>query len=203
VEDAWFCHKCGKPQRELKQADPEEVSPTAPVAVAIPSLPPPATDEIGFRNRVAVRVAVLCAGSAWMLAQVCSLLVLSGFWIVLWFIVAGFIAVYVYHRRTGVFLSTRSGARLGWLTGTFCFLIALVMFLLSIVWMGSDGQFKERLREQVMSQGTPNVDEALRMLESPPAIAVMVVFAVIFGYLVSVGLPMLGGILGAKVLEKE
>jgi hypothetical protein len=35
------------------------------------------------------------------------------------FLAAGFLAVYLYSRRTGQTLSIRSGARMGWITGIF------------------------------------------------------------------------------------
>ena len=37
------------------------------------------------------------------------------------FVAAGFLAVYLYSRRTGQMLSLRSGARMGWITGIFSF----------------------------------------------------------------------------------
>jgi hypothetical protein len=203
VEDAWFCHKCGKPQRDIRPAEREEVAAPTPAVVIGPLLAPAPTDEIGFRNRLAVRIAVLCAGLAWMLAQLCSLLVLSVLWIVLWMTLAGFIAVYFYHRRTGVFLSPRGGARMGWLTGTFCFLIAVVMAALNFLVVSGQNGLKEMFREQIRSQNPPNMDEALKMLDSPAALGLIAVFVLIFFYVMSIVLPMIGGALGAKVLEKE
>ena len=40
---------------------------------------------------------------------------------------AGFLAVFLYRRRTGQRLSVASGARLGWICGIFGFVIVAVM----------------------------------------------------------------------------
>src|SRR5271166_3623640 len=62
--DALFCHKCGKPQRDLIGAEPEEsLPPTVPqtLAAEVPSqkAPPQKSPPVGFRNPIAVRVALL------------------------------------------------------------------------------------------------------------------------------------------------
>jgi hypothetical protein len=111
--------------------------------------------------------------------------------------------VYLYHRRTGLLVSVRSGARLGWLTGVFCFLIALILFLLTLAVATTQGGFTALFRQQMEAQGAPNVDEMMRMLESPGAAGMIVAFSVIFGFFLLVMLPILGGALCAKVLEKE
>ena len=48
-----------------------------------------------------------------------------------------------------------------------------------------------------------NLDEMQRMLESPTGLAGVVFFSLIMLFLFSTLLPMLGGAMGAKVLEKE
>src|SRR5258708_28410835 len=56
-EDARFCHKCGKPQREeplipQEAAEPQPPPPPPP----LPTLEPP---RIGFHNAPAVRIALI------------------------------------------------------------------------------------------------------------------------------------------------
>ncbi|HYL84477.1 MAG TPA: zinc ribbon domain-containing protein, partial [Candidatus Angelobacter sp.] len=62
--DARFCHKCGKPQYDYPGLA-EETAPPEPPPVALPA-PAPITD-IGFHNRIAVRIGFLAAVTAILL----------------------------------------------------------------------------------------------------------------------------------------
>ncbi len=105
--DSLFCHKCGKPQREVLEPEPEpEIVVDVVAAPAVPDVPP-ATLPLNFHNPVAVRVAFTVALIATLLSWIPALNV------ILW-VAAGFFAVYLYRRRTGVFLNVRAGVRLGW-----------------------------------------------------------------------------------------
>ena len=205
VEDALFCHKCGKPQREIGPAEPETIeAPVEPPAPSIGLTPaPPTPGEINFHNRSAVGIAMLCAVGAWILINVSTGLVVTALWAIPWLVVAGFCAVYLYHRRTGILLSVGKGARLGWLTGVFSFLIALVLFVVTIIIASTQGGFLTMFRAQMEAQAGPNIDEVTKVLESPASVALMLIFGLLFGFCVTVVLPVLGGALCAKVLEKE
>jgi hypothetical protein len=204
VEDALFCHKCGRPQREIGPAEPEVIAPP-PLPTIRGDLPRalPSLQEITFHNGIAVRIALLCAVGAWILINVTSQLVLPAIWIVPWLTASGFLAVYLYHRRTGLLVTVKSGARLGWLTGIFCFLIAMILFLLTIAVATTQGGFTAMFRQQMEAQGAANVDEMIRLLESPGAMGMIVIFGTIMGFLLMVTPPIIGGALCAKVLEKE
>src|SRR4051794_8860906 len=116
--DSLFCHKCGKPQREV--AEPEIVTQPIPPP-PLPEAPPsPASLPLNFHNPVAVRVAATVALIATLLSWIPALN------IILW-LAAGFFAVYLYRRRTGVFLNVRAGVRLGWITGVLMFVITTVI----------------------------------------------------------------------------
>ena len=54
---------------------------------------------------------------------------------------AGFLAVYLYHRRTGQPLTTGAGARMGWITGAFLFGIAALLFTVGFVSQVNNGGF--------------------------------------------------------------
>jgi hypothetical protein len=204
VEDALFCHKCGRPQRDVGPAEPEPAAPP-PLPTFhgdIPRIKPP-VPEITFHNGIAVRIAMVCAVGAWILINVSSQFVLPAIWIVPWLMASGFLAVYLYHRRTGLLITVKSGARLGWLTGVFCFLIALVLFVLTLAIATTQGGFTAMFRQQMEAQGAANIDEMVRMLESPGAMGMIVVFSTIVGFLLMVTPPVIGGALCAKVLEKD
>ncbi len=207
VEDAMFCHRCGRPTRPLTAEQRDETEPPPlPVAAerlraAVAQLPP----EIGFHNSAAVRVAAMIAALGTLMGLLPVPAILSIFWKVVTLIAAGFIAVYVYHRRTGDLPSVRGGARIGWMTGMFSFVIALIMFVAGAIALSSQGGLAALFRRQMMNANSagPDIDEMMRILESPTGLAMLVATLVMILFLTFTALPMIGGALGAKVLEKE
>jgi len=129
--DARFCHKCGKPQYDYPGVEELEPAP-ALVEIAIAPQTPlvQVSGEISFHNRLAVRIGFIAAMGAVMIS------VFPIPWplvrLPVAFLAAGFLAVYLYSRRTGQTLSIRSGARMGWITGIFSFtLVSIYSRLLS------------------------------------------------------------------------
>lgn len=118
------------------------------------------------------------------------------------FLAAGFFAVYLYMRRTGQKLSTRSGARMGWMTGIFLFTIMIVQLTASVLAAPSQGGLAALMRAQMQKQGTANPD-VLKMLDAPATLPVMMALGIFAMFLLLTILPMLGGALGAKLLTKE
>ncbi|MBK5290527.1 MAG: hypothetical protein JJE04_02390 [Acidobacteriia bacterium] len=208
-EDALFCHKCGKPQREIVATQTEEqesLDALIAEAAAIKPEPAPAAPEgINFRNRAAVRTALGSALLSSLLLQVPLPVFVKLFWILLCLLVAGFAAVYLYHRRTGQFLSVRNGARMGWLTGVFCFVIVLVLTVPLVIAVQQQGGFGAAFRKQIQENAGPgfNIEEAMKMMDSPAAVATTLIFVLGFYFMIFTGLTMIGGALGAKVLEKD
>ncbi len=201
-EDAQFCHKCGRPLREIPNLEPEsESQPEAELPlVALPESPPRPPD-INFRNRIAVRTGL-------MAALVCSLLIylplpayVSFVRFIVVLVAAGFGAVWLYGKRTGEELSVRKGARMGWMTGVFCFAPAAVITTVAILSISGDNEFSEAFRDQIAAQGAGGMDpeEALSIIVSPAG----VVFMLVLLFLFFTALPTVGGAMGAKVLEKE
>lgn len=196
--DARFCHKCGKPQYDYPGLE-EPAEPLPPVAV-LPTPSLPTATEIGFHNRLAVRIgflAALCAVLLFLFPLPFPFLRLT---IVL--VAAGFAAVFLYTRRTGQMLSIRSGMRMGWITGIFSFVqIGLLMTAVFVTISNQGG-----LVNFVKTQLPPNdarVDMITQAANDPGALAggVLLVFLMLFVTLTA--LPMLGGALGAKVFAKE
>lgn len=196
--DARFCHKCAKPQYDYPGLE-EPAEPPPPVAaLPPPSLPLPA--EIGFHNRLAVRIgflAALCAVLLFLFPLPFPFLRL-----IVVLVAAGFVAVFLYTRRTGQMLSIRGGMRMGWITGIFSFVqIGLLMTAVFVTISNQGG-----LVNFVKTQLPPNdarVDMITQAANDPGALAggVLLVFLMLFVTLTA--LPMLGGALGAKVLAKE
>ena len=198
-DQARFCHNCGKPQREqdLPVAEAQAFAPYASAAA------PPA---INFGNPIAVRVAVLCAGLSILLNLVLAAInPLLRVGCCAWLLGAGFLSVFLYARRTGVMLSVADGARLGWITGLFSFVMEFAFTAIGVFLTRSSGAFRESLRqaiEKMPVQGEA-AREAMEALTRPAALAVFLIAALFVEFLVTASLAIAGGALGAKVLEKE
>lgn len=189
-DDARFCHKCGKPQFEPPGPDPEE-TPLETVRAELAAAPPP--PEVGFHNPRAIRIGMLVAVLC-LFATVLSgpAAILS----VCWLIGGGFFSVYLYRRQTGELLSLRAGARIGWMTGLFAFIITLVLFTTGVLVM-SDPNMAAKLVEEMRAQGADaNVQSVVDALRSPAGVLLIVV-----ALFVNLTLfPTIGGAIGAKLL---
>ena len=134
--DALFCHKCGKPQVEFPTVEEQPfVAPKIeprPVVIEVP--------DINFKNRVAVRIGLLTAAIASLLISLPIPMYLNILWMLGCLGSSGFLAVYLYNRRTGDELSVRKGARMGWITGVFCFVIATIFFTITVISLSSQGE---------------------------------------------------------------
>jgi hypothetical protein len=203
--DARFCHRCGKPQREeivpATVARPPEV-----VAVAPPGpdgAPPPSTPpHVNFHNKTAVRIGLLMAAMASLLS-VFPAMVLGPAGLAISWVSAGFLSVYIYRRRTGQFLTVDSGLRMGWITGLLGSTITSVVFTVSVVPLIRGGGLATLYQEQFrkMYGNDPNVQQALKMLENPSSLAMVVVFVLLgFFFLIITFLCTAGGALGAKLV---
>lgn len=200
--DARFCHKCGKPQYDYPGLEEQEPSP--PPTTEVASLPPATyvqlSGEISFHNRLAVRIGFIAAMGA----------VLISVFPIPWpfvrlpiaFLGAGFLAVFLYSRRTGQTLSIRSGARMGWITGIFSFTMVSILFTVAIVALTSRGDFAQQLRNQLPANDA-RADMIQQALSSPALILGVVLLYLTLFFVIFTALPIIGGALGAKVLEKE
>jgi hypothetical protein len=195
--DSLFCHKCGKPQREVMAPEPqpesvaEFVPPAAPPIETAPR--PPA---LNFHNLVAVRIAFVIAPVAFLLSWIPALN------LVLW-IAAGFLAVFFHRRRTGDLLNVRAGVRLGWITGVIMFAITTVIFTLTVVPLAANGGIANLFRQQLKNPSDPNVQEALHMLETAPGMATVLLVMLFMLFVFITLLSMAGGALGAKFVSRS
>ena len=201
--DARFCHKCGKPQYDYPGLDEPEPAPLLlPAEVAtLPQAPSvQLSAEIGFHNRLAVRIGFIAA-----LTAVFVFLVPLPFpflRLLIAFVAGGFFAVFLYSRRTGQMLSIGSGARMGWITGIFSFTMLSVLFAVVMVKISNDGG----LAKYLLSQLPPNdarSESVAQAFNDPAMLVVLVLLSLGMLFIVLTALPIIGGALGAKVLEKE
>ncbi len=178
----------------------EEPPPPAPVSIPVPAAQVEQHPPIGFRNRIAVRIALIAAGAICVLISVPLPGAISTIWQIVLLLAGGFGSVYIYVRRTGEPVSVRSGARMGWLTGIFCFVFITLLFTF-VVFVFSTEAGRESMSQAL--QLKPGSEDVVRqfdeMIKTPAG-----VFGPLLGFFVLLtSLPAIGGALGAKVLERE
>ena len=196
-EDARFCHKCGKPQYDYPGIEEEPI----PIEAAEPPLPAaPPILEISFHNRLAVRTGFLAAVAGVLL--VVSPLPFPGMRLLIGLLAAGFLAVFLYTRRSGQILSVRSGVRMGWITGIFCFVLVSMLMSAALVAISKQGGLANFLKSQ-MPADDARADTVAQALSDPATLAGGMLFALILFFIILTAVPMIGGALGAKVLAKE
>jgi hypothetical protein len=206
-EAARFCHKCGRPLFEMPALEPEPEEQFVPSEASAPPLvaaPRALPSGISMRNPVAVRAAFITAVIAALLFMMPFPPEIHWLWEILLVVSGGFGAVWVYQRRTGSYLNVRSGAHLGWITGTFCFLILLVMFTVTIAaGTGAEG-LQQIFRDMASQRGSPELAQQFEtIISSPAGVAALIFFTLLTWFLMVTLLATAGGALGAKVLEKE
>ncbi len=188
----------------MEEPPSEEPAAAAPVAQVAPA-PEAPRPGIGFHNRAAVRAAFLSALLASLLISLPMPIYIAFFWLLVGLVSAGFVSVYLYSRRTGEMLNVRGGARIGWITGVFCFLIATIFFTLSVISIARQKGLVAFYRDQLSARSSPevNLDQLLQILETPAGMAMTLLFTLLLVFVMFTLLPTLGGALGAKVLEKD
>ena len=186
--DALFCHKCGKPQREIMAAEPEPPPPVAPV-FAPPPVTPRYSMPVNFRNPIAMRIALLVGIAGSLVSNVLPLISWAA---------AGFFAVFFYRRKTHDRMNAGSGMRMGWLTG----LIMFAMWGLAFAALGLSGRLTTQFEEGLKSlpfASDPNVQQMARSMTSGPGL----VFPLLFGFIVITCLSIVGGALGASLKSRD
>jgi hypothetical protein len=185
--DALFCHKCGKPQRDL-------VIPEPPVQAERPQFLPPRDVlrelPLNFRNSAAVRIGLLVAAA--------STLIFFFLPFLNW-VFGGFFAVFLYRRRTGSLLNLGAGMRMGWITGVLAFALYIVPFALQLPRMSS--VIEERLRA-MRPQDPAIVEQMMGLFQSGAGMALVVAFTLAAMFLIITFLSIAGGALGAKVVGR-
>lgn len=188
-EDAVFCHKCGKPQREIGPVAP--VPDPEPQFTPLGSLPAlePAVEAAApnFRNPVAVRISLLVALIATFLG-----------WLpfVNW-LAAGFFSVFFYRKKTKGLLNLSAGLHLGWITGVMMF----VMWSMLFAALGIMGQLGALFKEQFknLPANDPNIQQMVVFFQSAPGVLVMLGI----GFVLITCFSMVGAALGARLVGRE
>jgi hypothetical protein len=200
VEDALFCHRCGKPQREdliEREAEPLRAEPIqAPIEPPLPTAAP-VPQKIDFGNRSAVRASLWSALTGFLLMSIVAL-VLGGASVAVTLFATGFFAVHIYVRATRTPVTAKEGAKIGWITGIFAFLLALVQFTLTIAL--EHASLRELFQKQFaeMAARDPNVQAAADLINSSAGLATLILAMVVGSFIFFTVMTMLGGALGSQ-----
>jgi len=204
--DSLFCNKCGKPQREIQTPEMERnvfagataasdpVAPPVeprPAPVAIPPLP------MNFRNPIAVRIALMAAVGATLLNFLVPILNWPA---------AGFFAVFLYCRKTGLRLDVSEGVKIGWITGLLTYGFAAIVFAATLIPDALSGKLGTTMLEQMknLSSQDPNlVAQMTHLIQTTQGMVMLLLFALAFLFVFVTCLSMAGGALGAKMVGRS
>ncbi len=197
MEDARFCHRCGRPTRELTadeaievfEAPPVEPPPLQPDPRLVQQVSKLAQLPVSFSNPVALRVGFLMSLAIMLLDMIPVVNILF----LIWWLGAGWVGVILYRRLTGATLSVSAGARLGSITGVLAFVSMAIVFTLSIVFAGKE--FTD-----LMVQQDPRMAQ---IVNDPPMLAAGLLFSLLFAFVAVVGICAAGGALGARVMAPK
>jgi hypothetical protein len=191
VEDARFCHRCGRPTAEIAA---EFVPPPIPPVAAIPPVAQTALGQlpVSFSNPIALRVAFLMSLATIPVELMPGLNALF----FVWWLGAGWCAVLLYRRLTGFSLSIGAGARLGSITGVLTFVGLAIGFAVTLLVAGKE--FFSQMDE--MAKKNP---DAAQVIHDPTMMFIFLILCLgIMGAFV-VGLCAAGGALGARFTARK
>ena len=171
-----------------------------PAPIAAPVVAPP---RLNFRNGTAVKTGLSVAAVASLLSALPAMAAgMIGLGV--WWLAAGYLAVYFYRRRTGVLVNVDGGLRMGWITGLLGSTITCVLFTASValvVWLSQYAASHDDNFRQMM-QSDPRMQEVLKIVQSPNALPALV-GGLLFSFLLITFLCTAGGALGAKLAPRQ
>jgi hypothetical protein len=192
-EDARFCHRCGKPQREADvEAAPAINAAPIPQSQDVPRVRRP-DPTIGFRNPVTVRISLFASLIGFILlailGQISTILALFAM------LGAGTLAVNLYRRRTGLPVTIRGGIHIGWITGVFAFITSMILVTVMAIAL-TDNTFASAFQSQLRARSDQEVaKQVVDAFRDPKGIAdILATFFVACGVM-----PVVGGALGALI----
>ena len=117
--------------------------------------------------------------------------------LMMWFVAAGFFAVFLYRMRTRRNMSALSGATLGWIAGVFLFVFMLAIFAAQLSGPGAWNEFREALKAQHRTDA--EINQVMDLMRSPAGIGV----GIVLSFLVVTSLPAFGGAICAKLFPRR
>jgi hypothetical protein len=195
-EEARFCHKCGKPQYEEDIARlAQEEQPSPPAASSVPPVGASPAPGISFKNSRAVSISAAVAAAAFFGSGIAGM-VSPLLWPLI-LLASGFFAAGIYKGRSSEPLSGIAGARLGWMTGLWLFLVITIVGIIISFYLASPAGADVIRQLKAMPQFSQlNIGDTHELLSS------MLVSAIPTFFMVT-AIPGLGGLLGARFWTKS
>lgn len=209
-DDARFCHRCARPVREddpiLLPPEPDEEAAVGTAdsgveAQAASEVPVTLPAEVSFSSPLAVRVGFLTASLVQLVVMLIAMvhavpllpLVLAA---------GGAYAVVLFCRRSGRTLSITEGARMGWISGVFGFVISTVLSTAGLVASGRGivNLLEENLKTARLDSDT--TAKAMELIRDPQILVVFIVLMLLFNFLLVAVVSSLGGALGARLTRR-
>jgi hypothetical protein len=167
-------------------------------------LQPQVPAEISFRNGLALRVSFL---AALVIELVRNLAVYAAGLLMMPIVLfaGGIYAVVLYKRRTGFPVNVVAGARLGWITGVFTFLVSTVITTFSMASLAMNNSLLDTFKKSAESMGLP-ADASRQMQEvmsNPTAFALLLLLVMAVQFVLLTVLCSMGGALGARFLFRN
>lgn len=198
-----FCSHCGAPQIRVAMPEPSAPAATEGVLPGAEGAPGAVVAAISVPARWTHAVAPCALAAAVALA-----LTLLGLHPLVTMLGAGGLAVVFYRQRNPLApIRPGIGAQLGALTGLLGSGILAVLSAFFVAALHKGPEIRKILLESVQQSATrysdPQYQAAVEMMRSPAGLAVMMVFALIFGFIFFVAFSSLGGALTAALLARR
>ncbi len=119
---------------------------------------------------------------------------------------AGFFAVFFYRRNTGRRVNVNSGAHMGWITGVLMFPMWTLAIVAELLPDMLSGHFQQMLQDRMRAfqpQDPAVQHQVSQLLQNGPALLASAAFMLAFFFLLSIGLSVAGGALGAKMSNRQ
>ena len=134
-----------------------------------------------------------------------SSLPILGLFSFVWALLAGWLAVRSYGRRTGSVPAVGSGARLGAAVAAVAGVIMVCLTLMALVVPAVRSQLEQQLKQSVETAGKiiqdPSTNLLLQWVATPQGFAMFVVLSLAVGIGILAVFAVIGGVVGAKTFK--
>ena len=205
-EGTAFCPNCNAPQIRVavpegdspsfEPGTPAEMQPPAQPVLLTPSEPlsPTAVDWSAGGKPVII---------AGILSGFCFFLPLNLLWVVL----GGALAVYLYNRRRPPYMQINAGtgARLGAVTGVVGYALFAIVSLIGFVFASDKiwSTLEEAMHQKAGPHPDANVQQLFEIMKTAEGKATIAVFVMAFAFALFIGLATIGGMVASSVVRRD
>lgn len=201
-----FCPNCNAPQ--IRVAVPESESPSFEPGTPAEMQPPAQPVSLRSDGPLSPTAIDWSAGGkpviiAGIVSGLCFFLPLNLLWVVL----GGALAVYLYNRRRPPYMqvSTGTGAKLGAVTGVVGYAIFAVVTLLGFVFASDKiwAELETAMHQKAGPNPDANVQQVFEIMKTAEGKAAIAVFVMAFAFALFLALATIGGVVGASLVRRD